>query len=738
MNEQEKKEYLERYEEKKHKGVPFFPNILFKDAVVSLLVFVIIVALVFTVGAPLEARADPADTTYTPRPEWYFLFLFQMLRYFPGELEVIGVFIIPTLAILLLVALPFLDRSPRRHYLNRLAVTGFTALGALLIIFLTVQAVQDEPPPSEAAPQDETAALYTENCAPCHGPSINVPVGTNLHEVILSGRHDEGMPAWSADLTTNEIDALAGFILSPGGSQIYAQNCEACHDVNSLVAGDPLQLKAALEEGADFQPHADVEVPDWEAELTPQERTALLNFLVAPDGQRLFALNCASCHGQAVAFSGEPQELQSIITTGGLHLEMPPWRERLSEEQLDTLARYVVDPGSVPDGQDLFDAYCSECHGNRIPGAASVEQAREVIASGGGHETMPVWGEILTDDQVNALVSYTLEAARGTSIEVGQEIFGQFCSTCHGDFGEGGQNPSRPGDVIAPISSAEYLRTRDDFTLRSIIAQGQPNFGMSPFGTAYGGPLEPEEIDAVVAYIRSWEENPPVELPPEVAAVENVSLEAGDIFQEVCAQCHGERGEGLVGTALADPSYQETHSDQEIFDAINLGHEATAMIAWGEILTQDQIQGLVDYIRGLEPVEVQGPAETATPTRPSAGVSRTPTPTEQAAEASPSPTSAPGAEGAPTFVGDILPLFEEKCTMCHGNLGGWDASDYESAMTTGDNSPVIIPGQAEDSLLAQKLLGTHTEGGIMPPMGKLPGEEIQLVIDWINAGAPEQ
>jgi quinol-cytochrome oxidoreductase complex cytochrome b subunit len=96
MNEQEKQEYLERYKVAKEKGVPFFPDILFKDAVVVLFIFLILAALAYFLGAPLEARADPADTNYTPRPEWYFLFLFQLLKYFPGSLEFLGVVVLPT------------------------------------------------------------------------------------------------------------------------------------------------------------------------------------------------------------------------------------------------------------------------------------------------------------------------------------------------------------------------------------------------------------------------------------------------------------------------------------------------------------------------------------------------------------------------------------------------------------------------------------------------------------------
>ena len=224
MNDKEKETYREEYHAAKEKGVPFFPNIILKDTIVVLVIFLILVALAYFVGAPLEARADPGDTTYTPRPEWYFLFLFQLLKYFPGNLEVIGVVLIPTIVIVLLFLLPFIDRSPRRHFMNRPIITGVTTLMLAAIVFLTIQSVREAPPPAPSEQGDATAALYAQNCAACHGPSISVPTGTNLHDLIAQGKH-EGMPAWSADLTTDQIDALAGFILSPGGSQLFTQYC---------------------------------------------------------------------------------------------------------------------------------------------------------------------------------------------------------------------------------------------------------------------------------------------------------------------------------------------------------------------------------------------------------------------------------------------------------------------------------------------------------------------------------
>lgn len=711
MNDKEKQEYLERYKLAKEKGVHFFPDIIFKDAVVTLIIFLILAALTYFVGAPLEARADPADTTYTPRPEWYFLFLFQLLKYFPGNLEFLGVVLIPGLVILLIFLLPFLDRSSKRYFSNRPVVMGVTTLMVLGIVGLTYLSYREAPPPAEAQQGDQTAALYTKNCAPCHGSSISVAPGVDLHKVIAQGKH-EGMPAWSADLTTDQIDALAGFILSPGGSKLFTQYCGACHDISDLVAKTPIELQQALDQGLDYPAHKDVKITDWSKVLSSEERTKLLNFLAAPDGQRLFAINCAACHGTGLAFSGDENQLRTIISEGGKHLEMPPWQNKLSPSELDTLANYVVNPAATPGGEQLFQKHCATCHGNRVPATQDVNQARQTIASGGPHETMPVWGKVLTPDQLNALTTYTFNLAQGTPLVMGQQLFDQNCASCHGNSGEGGPNPTRPGDFITPIGTAEFLKTRDDFTLKAIISQGQPNFGMSPFGSSFGGSLDDDQIDAIVAFLRSWEANPPVELPPEVANVQ-LSITAPEIYKNICSKCHGKDGEGGSAPSLADPQFQSSNTDQVIFDAIKLGHPNSSMIGWGDLLSEEQIQQLVAYIRGLK----QQPAET---------------PVAQG-----TPVTTPAAT-TPTFVKDILPIFQAKCVMCHGSLGGWDASSYQKVMTTGDHRPVVVAKDVAGSLIAQKVLGKQTIGSIMPPGGKLTDAEIQLILAWITAGASEK
>jgi mono/diheme cytochrome c family protein len=698
MNKEERELYRQAYARQKENGVPFFPEAVFKDAVVALLVFVAIVMLAGFVGAGLEQIADPGDASYTPRPEWYFLFLFQLLKYFPGDLEVVGVFVIPVVLLTLLVALPWLDRSSKRHWSGRPVVIGITVALLAGAVFLTVRALTSAAPPAEAtAAGDQTARLYVENCAGCHGSTVVTEPGVDVFAVIRGGTH-EGMPAWNSDLTDPEIDSLVGFILEPNGYALYVDNCAECHDSQALTEADAVDLRQALEQGTTFEPHADLDVAVWNETMSVSDQARLLNFLTAPDGQRIWTQECSSCHGSSVAYEGDAHGLEVIIREGGGHLEMPAFEGALDPADIDTLARYVSDPPAAPEGPALFGLHCAQCHSNRVLLAPDYETARSLISLGGAHEEMPVWGDILTDEQIDALVGYVLTAAELPDLNEAERLFLQNCASCHGNQGEGGPNPTRAGDIIAPISSAEYLATRDDATLRAIISQGQPNFGMSPFAEAFGGPLTSEQIDLLVAYIRSWEANPPVELPPEVSTSPGENQDAAGLFATLCAQCHGEFGEGGIGPAF-DAAWQGSKTDLEIFDDINLGHPATPMIAWGEVLSSAQIADLVDHLRIL--------------------------------------TGKPPISASLTYEGAIRPIFVTHCAACHGSLGGWTATSYEQAMSTGEGGSVIIPGDPDNSRLVQTLVGTHPDRIVMPPSGSLDEADIQKIVDWIASGAPE-
>ena len=123
------KAYLDYYEELKKKGQPFYHNIM-EDAIVSLMVVVILVVMAIAFPAHLGDPADPVSTGFVPRPEWYFFWLFQALWYFPGRWELVGVVGIPAFIGVLLLILPFVDRSPYRHPLAR----PYTVIPATLLL----------------------------------------------------------------------------------------------------------------------------------------------------------------------------------------------------------------------------------------------------------------------------------------------------------------------------------------------------------------------------------------------------------------------------------------------------------------------------------------------------------------------------------------------------------------------------------------------------------------------------
>jgi mono/diheme cytochrome c family protein len=168
------------------------------------------------------------------------------------------------------------------------------------------------------------------------------------------------------------------------------------------------------------------------------------------------------------------------------------------------------------------------------------------------------------------------------------------------------------------------------------------------------------------------------------------------VFAEFCSQCHGPQGEGGIGPSFQDPAFHAGISDDDMFTAIDVGHPATAMIAWGQVLTDEQMVGLVTFIRRLEVTGASQPK-------------------------------------ASRFSQDVLPILEENCRVCHGSLGGWNSDTYRAVMTTGNNAPVVIPGDPDESLLVQLLTDPVTR--TMPPSGMLPEREIQLIIDWIAGGA---
>ena len=202
MNKVEKEAYLREYSVLKAQGKPFFPYAVAKDSVMACVVMLAIILLSLALGAELGPKADPTTTTYTPRPEWYFFFLFELLRVIkPASLVALATIGIPTICMILLFLLPFYDRGPERRPERRpiATTTGIFIIAAMgYLTYLGAVAGPptqiDEPTPARIkAMGPEMLAKYEKGkqvvaqsgCLACHkiGENGNAGPGPPLTEI---------------------------------------------------------------------------------------------------------------------------------------------------------------------------------------------------------------------------------------------------------------------------------------------------------------------------------------------------------------------------------------------------------------------------------------------------------------------------------------------------------------------------------------------------------------------------
>ncbi|HEY6775081.1 MAG TPA: c-type cytochrome [Thermoleophilaceae bacterium] len=189
MNAREREQYLREYSILKNQGKPFLYSVA-KDSVMACITLGVIILMAILFGAELGPKADPTTTTYTPRPEWYFFFLFELLRVVkPPELVFLATLGIPTICLVLLLMLPFFDRSPERNPLRRpIAVTAGIATIAAMAYLTILGALAGAPSEIDlaTAPQFERGKEVTASagCLACHKIGENGgTLGPNLTEV---------------------------------------------------------------------------------------------------------------------------------------------------------------------------------------------------------------------------------------------------------------------------------------------------------------------------------------------------------------------------------------------------------------------------------------------------------------------------------------------------------------------------------------------------------------------------
>lgn len=171
----------------------FYPEQVFKDTVAAFAYVMVIALFANFAKLGLGSMADPTDTGYIPRPEWYFMFLFQILKIFEGPLEIIGALVLPNLAIGLLFLVPFIDRAKAVAVRRRTAAIAIVVFAGLGWAGLTQQAIATtpsnmedleaglrRPQPWREVPVDQLAGIgyfQKDNCGACHmlGRSMNGP-----------------------------------------------------------------------------------------------------------------------------------------------------------------------------------------------------------------------------------------------------------------------------------------------------------------------------------------------------------------------------------------------------------------------------------------------------------------------------------------------------------------------------------------------------------------------------------
>ena len=309
----------------------FIPWHVMKDTVVMAAAFASLLTMAALVPAPLDEAANPADASYVPRPEWYFLSLFQLLKYFPGPLEPVATQVIPGLAVGFLALLPFLDRHPERRPWSKARLPFTISVAVLVTAIAALTALGLGDPPARKRADDwglfpiaglELATGEQSACKGCH-----LPGGPAAPLDAMRQHRDE---EW---LLNHMVDPVA---IGPG---VRTAEDRAPHSVISRFGAQAVVMYLR-------RTRAGLDPPP----LEPSVRLAAITF----------ASTCVACHrisgdggtlGPDLTSVGERRDavgIRAIIEDAKAALgesSMPAFRDKLTPAQIDALASYLATRG---------------------------------------------------------------------------------------------------------------------------------------------------------------------------------------------------------------------------------------------------------------------------------------------------------------------------------------------------------------------------------------------------------
>jgi mono/diheme cytochrome c family protein len=424
MNEETKKKINAKYERELNSGERFWPDSIYKDVVVSLGIFVLLILLATFVGVHDTPKADPSDTSYIPRPEWYFLFLFKFLALYGqipvlGKIEFIATVIFPLIVIGALTVLPFIERSPYRYYGKR--VLPISVIAIFIVSMVTLTWISDVPTTSGEE------GVYYAGIFQTVGGLVVPGLAFLLLFILAFAMKDRAKRAmiWTTVVASFLMVAFTGATLLTApesevveeeipvtlpdrivaGQDLYSVQCVECHGDDGSVT---------LVEGE--------EGPEDDLEITPINSKDVLYTLtdsamveVIAYGRPNYGMNPFG-----LAYGGEltRTEIDNMVT-----FMRYAWDDRFEMPEIPELFPALTE-GEVPSYEvhiaPIVKRYCVSCHrAGKDNNDFLMTSYEEILTTGENADFNLIPGEDYAD-------SYLLQTIQETPIldENGEEIIG--------------------------------------------------------------------------------------------------------------------------------------------------------------------------------------------------------------------------------------------------------------------------------------------------------------------------